>query len=279
MRNGVTRGRSAGEFVGGSIAGRAAGPARVSGPGNHSKYARLETGEKVPSPGDVAAILATLGAPEAERERLVEMATDAEEGNWLKSGSLSPSEELTALMEFERTATGIVDVSPILVPGLFQTADYARSIMTGKPPGEIEARVAMRVGRRDVLSRRHAPRVTAIIMEGALHEPIGGPSVMIDQLRHIVKMAEMEAVTVRVLRGGSRIWTPAHAGPFILFEFPKAAPVVHLEHLSSSAFLSAASDIKTYREAVANLDAMAMGVSESTAFIARCAEDMEDSQG
>ncbi|WP_374957095.1 helix-turn-helix domain-containing protein [Actinopolyspora mortivallis] len=244
---------------------------------HHSKYARFETGEQVPTPAQVSAIAATVGVPEAERERLTEMATDISNGdaNWLKASS--GHDELTTLLEFERTATSIVDVSPILVPGLLQTSDYARTIMAGEPPGEMERLVAMRVGRRDVLTRSKQPvDFTAIIAENALRQPMGGRTVMADQLRHIAKMSELDNVTVHVLPHELTNWTPAHAGPFILFDFAKSAPIVHHEHLSSSAFLSGAGDIQVHREAAVNLREAAMNPTDSVEFILRCATDMED---
>ncbi|NHD18560.1 MULTISPECIES: helix-turn-helix transcriptional regulator [unclassified Actinopolyspora] len=243
---------------------------------HHSKYARFEAGDQPPTSEQVSAILATYGASDSERERLTEMANEIATGdaNWLKAGS--GHDELTTLLEFERTATSIVDVSPILVPGLLQTSDYARTIMAGEPPGEVERLVAMRIGRRDVLTRSKPVDFTAVIAESALRQPMGGRAVMADQLRHIAKMSELDNVTVHVLPHELTSWTPAHAGPFILFDFAKTAPIVHHEHLSSSAFLSGLGDIRTHREAAVNLREAAMNPTDSAEFILRCATDMED---
>ncbi|WP_394378881.1 Scr1 family TA system antitoxin-like transcriptional regulator [Saccharopolyspora spinosa] len=57
-------------------------------------------------------------------------------------------------MEFERTATRIVDVETSIIAGLLHTSDYARAIMGVVPGHDLEARVATRVGRRDVLFRK-----------------------------------------------------------------------------------------------------------------------------
>ncbi|ASU80182.1 hypothetical protein CDG81_20060 [Actinopolyspora erythraea] len=115
----------------------------------------------------------------------------------------------------------------------------------------------------------------AIVMEGALREPIGGREVMTDQLHQLLKLSELDNVTIQVVRSGSTEWTPAHAGPFILFEFPKAAPIVHVEHLSSSAFLSNAGDVRTYSDAATNLRSAAMHPTDSAEFIATIADEME----
>ncbi|WP_026449094.1 helix-turn-helix domain-containing protein [Actinopolyspora mortivallis] len=249
--------------------------------GHHSKVARIETGQIPPTPEIVVALLTTYGAPESDRDRLAAMARDAtEESNWIKPrgqwGQSATDQDLIALIEFERTATNIVDVAPIMIPGLLQTSDYARAVMSaGMPPEAVEAQVTMRVGRRDVLSHRNAPEFLAILGEWALREPMGDQATMADQLQHIVKMSEMNNVTVQVVRTGSGAWTPMHAGQYMLFEFPKAAPVVHVEHLSSDAFLSRPGDIQSYQQATDNLRDVAMTPEASAELIANIAKEME----
>jgi hypothetical protein len=59
-----------------------------------------------------------------------------------------------------------------LVPGLFQTSSYIRAIMEDAevPAGEPATRVAVRIGRSDVLKRQPQPaHLTALVGEGALH--------------------------------------------------------------------------------------------------------------
>ncbi|SDP10429.1 Helix-turn-helix domain-containing protein [Actinopolyspora xinjiangensis] len=248
--------------------------------GHHSKYARLETGQTPQSPEMVVALLTTYGASESERDRLATMARDAtDETNWIKPRTRSVNQDLTTLIEFERTATSIVDVSPIMIPGPLQTADYARAVMSsGTPSEELEAQVTMRVGRRDVLTRRNAPTLHSFIGEWALREPMGSAEIMADQLRHLAKMAELDNVTMRVIPSRTGGWTPAHAGHFLLFEFAKAAPVVHVEHLRSDAFLSSPGEIEVYQEATANLRGVAMSPEDSAELIASIATELEDSQ-
>ncbi|MDP9644136.1 transcriptional regulator with XRE-family HTH domain [Actinopolyspora lacussalsi] len=247
--------------------------------GHHSKYARLETGQTPQSPEIVVALLATYGASESERDRLASMARDAtEETNWIKPRDRSVNPDLTTLIEFERTATSIVDVSPIMIPGPLQTADYARAVMaSGMRAEELEAHVTMRIGRRDVLTRRNPPRLHLFIGEWALREPMGSAEVMADQLRHLTKMTELDNVTLRIVPSRTGGWTPAHAGHFLLFEFAKAAPVVHVEHLQSDAFLSSSGEIEAYQNAVANLHDVAMSPEDSTELIASVITELEDS--
>ncbi|ASU79848.1 XRE family transcriptional regulator [Actinopolyspora erythraea] len=241
---------------------------------SYVSISRYETGARTPQPEDVAQILATLGVTGEKYAELVDMARDADQPNWLDTGHTGIRRELTTLIEFERTAQRITDVATIVIPGLLQTSDYARAIL-GETSSDIEARVAMRVGRRDTLMRRDAPEFVALIWEVALREPLGGYRTMADQLRHLTAMAERPNVTIQVLRTGSTRWHPAHAGSFILFNFPKSAPIVHVEHFQSTAFLHKQKDVLGYESATTTLRELAMSSDESVEFIAKIRDEME----
>ncbi|SDJ81132.1 Helix-turn-helix domain-containing protein [Actinopolyspora mzabensis] len=241
---------------------------------NHVKLGRYESGAQVPAPEFVAVYLAACGTTASERDRVVEMARDADQPDWLTTGRNGSRHELTTLIEFERTAIAISDVATDLVPGLLQTSAYARALMLEMSDQERETRVLMRVGRREVLTDKGVA-FTAIISERALSEPIGGHPVMAEQLRHIVDMSERPNVAVQVLRSGSTVAHPAHMGSFVLYNFPKASPIVHFEHYQSASFLHNPTTAQDYAEAVTTLQTLAMNEEESKKFIANQAEEME----
>ncbi|SFD56197.1 Helix-turn-helix domain-containing protein [Actinopolyspora lacussalsi subsp. righensis] len=246
---------------------------------DHSKISRHESGHSTPpAPEYVASILTALGVSENERERLVEMARGAGEPNWVSPGVPGVQHELTTLIEFERDATQVTEVSTMVLPGLLQIADYARAVMTGASSSDVEARVTLRLGRREILTNKQGPHFTALIMETALRNPIGGRAVLAEQLRHIVDVASWERVTVQVIPAGIERWHPAHAGAFILFEFPKSKPIVHIEQYSSSTFLHEPEDGRAYQEAAGTLRQLVMSPEDSTELIARIANETENSQ-
>jgi uncharacterized protein DUF5753 len=100
---------------------------------------------------------------------------------------------------------------------------------TGVPDHEIEARVATRMGRQVIFSRPSPPEYLAIIDEAALRRPIGGRTVMLEQLGRLMQTTEHSYVSVQVIpydRG-------AHAGlngSFVMLEFATAPRIVHLPH-------------------------------------------------
>ena len=158
---------------------------------SHASVSRWETGARTPRPHDVAAYLARVGAGAEIREELVELAQDPDGSHWLSVGMPDQQRQVATLLELEREAKQLTTVSPLLIPGLLQTGDYARAIMTlaDVPAEEIDTRVAVRVGRRDVITRRSPVELRAYVGEMALRAIIGGPDAMSYQLEQLVPVS------------------------------------------------------------------------------------------
>ncbi|WP_026197670.1 helix-turn-helix domain-containing protein [Sciscionella marina] len=240
---------------------------------SHTAVSHWESGRRAPSVEDLSGVLGVLGVTGEDREHLLKLARDAADPNWLAPGL---DRHMGALMEYERTANLITNVEPLLVPGLLQTSDYARTIMrgAGATQGEAEQRVTLRVGRRDVLTRRKPVEFVAVIGEFALRNPPCDTEVMLDQLHELTKWQAMENVTIQVLPLAHH-YSPALEGPFVLFEFERAKPVVQIEHYRSATTLTDARDVTDYKAAVDILRDNAMSAEETSALIAALMNEME----
>lgn len=242
---------------------------------SHSALSHWESGRRPPSPEDVAGLLGILNVTGEERDRLLELARDASDPNWVTPGL---DKQLAALIEYERTATRITEVNPLLVPGLLQTGDYARAIMraAGATRGEADHRAMVRIGRREVLEREEpaAPEFHALIGEYAFRYPACEASVMAAQARHLLRWAQRDNITIQVvpMRTG---WTPMHSGAFILMEFARARPVIHLEHYRSSLTLTDGGDGQDYQAAADMVRRAAMSPDDTAALIADVAKRLE----
>ncbi len=160
--------------------------------------------------------------------------------------------------------------------GLLQTSDYARAIIGGEalPAGEVEARVLVRMGRRDVIMRSNPVRLTAFLGEAALHEMIGGPRVMADQLRHLTRVAESDTITIQVVRS-SQGWHPGLGGQFVLYDFDGAPSIVLLAHHRTGAFVIEPDDVAVYKTAVDEIHRLAMSPADSLTLITQTAHESE----
>jgi hypothetical protein len=237
---------------------------------SHMKIGRWINEETIPSPEDVSALLAVLGVTGDERERILSMAR-ATESDWLVSGPPGINPQLASVMECERDAQRITEWAPLVTPGLLQTSDYARAVISrggaGLPDHEIETRVMMRIARRDAITRREPVELNAVIGLPAIHGLIGGSDVMADQLAHVADLARRDNVTVQALDLGGD-WLSAHAGPFILYEFRDMPATVYLEHYRSGAFLVDEDDVAAYRSAAEEIRREAMSPDDTAGLIA-----------
>jgi hypothetical protein len=91
--------------------------------------------------------------------------------------------------------------SPLLLPGLLQTAEYARALFLamGMDKEAAEEQVAIRLGRQEILDRPAPPHVVVVLYEAALHNLIGSPQVMHDALIHVAELSQRSNLSVQVI--------------------------------------------------------------------------------
>lgn len=102
---------------------------------------------------------------------------------WLQQHGTRLPQQLRTLIDHENKAVTIDHFEATLVPGLLQTTDYARALIRQAgliPTGEIEDRVAARLGRQSLFGRERPARFTFFIHEFVLRLPVGGPTVMVE---------------------------------------------------------------------------------------------------
>lgn len=230
---------------------------------SEAKVSRVENAKQGVTEADVSAILAVLRVTGCDRERLLKLAREIDQPAWWELGRDLP-EQLTALIDAERRATHITDVTLNLIPGLLQTRSYTRAVMeaSGVEPQDADDMVSIRQVRQGILSSHDPTTLRCFIDEAALSRPIGGPRVMVEQLRHILPASEEQNVSVQVLP----LALGAHAGlagTFVLLDFVKAKPVVYLEARSSGAFLDEPDDVALFQDAVEKLTKVAADPAES----------------
>jgi transcriptional regulator with XRE-family HTH domain len=245
----------------------------------YSVISYWETARRVPRLEDVASFLTAVGMTGETKDAILKIAQRAQARDFLASAGTGIPEALNGVLECERTASAVTNWSPQLIPGLLQTADYARAII-GKadwPRTEVEQRVTLRVGRRDALTRRNPLHLTAVIGEGALHQRIGGFEVMADQLHQLTRFAALNSVEVRIVPEYGD-WHPGLVGPFVLYEFPAAPAIVHIEHHRSGVFLFEPDSVADYKIALDTLCRRAMSHERSVQRIGEIAASMEESR-
>jgi transcriptional regulator with XRE-family HTH domain len=126
---------------------------------------------------------------------------------------------LLDLSEMEHYAVSMRVAQVVHLPGLLQTADYARLVFQQSsselPPPEVEFRVSQRIKRQKILYGESPKPYQVTIHEAALRMQFGGRETARAQLEHIVAMSERPNITVRAI-------------PFAAGAFPGAGHTVEL---------------------------------------------------
>ncbi|HYY80120.1 MAG TPA: helix-turn-helix transcriptional regulator [Actinomycetes bacterium] len=229
-----------------------------------SKISRMELGRVGFKERDVADLLTMYGiTDDQERQALLNLARQANTpGWWHRYGDLLPG-WFQAYVGLEEAATLIRTFEVQFVPGLLQTDDYARAVITqgnpAAPAEEVERRVGLRQRRQDLLTRPGPDgsprRLWAVVDEAALRRPIGGRKVLRGQLEHLIEATGLPTVTLQVLPfhvGGHA----AEGGAFTILRFsePDLPDVVYVEQLTSALYLDKLDDVDAYAAVMNRLD-------------------------
>ena len=120
-------------------------------------------------------------------------------------------------VEREREAASIREFNALAVPGLLQTEEYARALFRACKPAdsdeEIGQHVAARLERQAILDRPKPPMLWAVVDEGVLRRPVGGPETFCRQLTHLARVGKRPGIVFQVMPFSAG----AHAG--LLGEF------------------------------------------------------------
>ncbi|MET8873797.1 helix-turn-helix transcriptional regulator [Nocardia sp. NPDC004604] len=243
--------------------------------GSHAKISRLELGRTGFKERDIRDLLTLYGVSDPEeRERFLDLARQANEpGWWHRYSDLLPSWFGTYL-GLEQAATKIRTYEAHLVPGLLQTPEYARAVMSlGYEDADMDRRVQVRIKRQEVLRRVDPPTVWAIIDEAALHRPVGGSRVHREQMEHLIELAQLPNVTVQVLPYSAGEHAAAGSSFSILrFAESELPDIVYLEHLTSALYLDRRQDLALYLSVMDRLSVQAESPGESLKILAEYAK-------
>ncbi len=231
-----------------------------------SKVSRIETGQVGVTPRDVRDMVELYHLEVARRDELVQLARDAREKGWWV-GFEGNVERIDKLVGLETEASEICEFEALVVPGLLQTADYARATIRAFYPEMddrvVEQNVALRRARQELLALSPRPIFNAIVDEGVLRRPVGGADVMRAQLEHLIDRSGWPNVSLQVLpfeRGEHGV-----VNGFTILSFAETADldVVYVESEAADLYLDAPDQLKRYLERFELLRSKALDCADS----------------
>jgi transcriptional regulator with XRE-family HTH domain len=227
-----------------------------------AKISRYELAQSGLKPDDVARLLEFYGVQGSQREQLLALAEEATHKGWWEAYSDVLTEGHLAFIALEAEATSILEWQVNVVPGLLQTEQYAREVLSGYhevatiSPRAIQRRLETRLTRQQLLTRDEPLEYVALMDESVLHRQRGDRSVMYTQLQRLADIAELSNVTIQVvpLKGNHGLAVDA----FAILQFGKAHEttlhdVVSLEHLSNELYVQGDTDTYQFRLAFDHL--------------------------
>lgn len=217
---------------------------------SQGKVSKIENGRTVPSPEDAEtwATAAGQSALAAELAALAEsVGTQTRGYGGRRRDTLAARAEEAGVAE--SMATVVRSFQPAIIPGLLQTADYARCVigMLDTPAEDIAPAVNARMQRQDALYRER-DRFEFALTEGALRWRPGPPEMMITQYDRLIRVIDM-GVNLRVLPFAVRAPT-FYDSPLTIFEIPDD-PVVVVEGTPREQYYREERDLETCRTAFA----------------------------
>jgi len=207
---------------------------------SHSKLSRLESGRVAFKDRDIVDLFIHYGVTDAAQiETLRGVAVRANSRGWWHDYSDILPPWFEEYISLEEAAVQIRGYEVQFVPGLLQTEEYARAVtlLAYSNPKEISRRVSLRMARQARLSGAEPVALGMVLDEAALMRPIGGPSVMRAQLKHLIEMSQRPNVTLQILPfkvGGHA----AAGGPFSVLHFAESdlSDIVYLEQLATAQY-------------------------------------------
>ena len=219
---------------------------------------RIESGMVAVRSLDVEQMCRLYGATDDMTKALMALARETKaKGWWQTYGDVVP-EWFDLFVGLEAAANRMAEYEHSVVPGLFQSEGYARTIIAADNPGEtgeeIARRVELRLGRQAILRRPIDPPVLQVaIRESVLQTPVGGAAVMADQLDHLVKVAEQPSVSLRVVPDSAGYHPGIVSGSFTILRFPlngggvdSEPPTIYREMYTGALYLDKAAEVQRF---------------------------------
>ncbi|MFJ8309804.1 MULTISPECIES: helix-turn-helix domain-containing protein [unclassified Streptomyces] len=181
-----------------------------------SKVSRLENGKQTATADDLDAWAHAAGAPgQADDLKSRLRGLESQQRSWRRqlSAGHRPVQD-RYVVEYRGTAT-VRGYEATVIPGLFQTPDYARHVLAQnaelmQSPRDTDAAVQARMKRQEVLYEA-GKLFRVLIWEGALHALICPRDVMAGQLDRLVGLIGMSTVGLGIVPFGAPLkMTPKH---------------------------------------------------------------------
>lgn len=190
---------------------------------------------------------------------LMSMAQERGRGWWDAHRSIMGRTALD-LAELESRSSQIHSHELLFIPGLLQTADYARAVCGASEDDRsvIDQYVSFRMQRQQILSGDSPVGLHAIVHEAALHAQPGGDRIMRQQLLKLIELSRSAHIVIQIFPYEAGMYS-AFSSAFTLFgSTTPQLDTVHVEQPVSSPVVRDHDEVSKYADIFRKLSALAL---------------------
>lgn len=235
-----------------------------------TKINYLESGRNQQQPEQITALFEFYGQftqiDEAQVQRLSALAARADRTN-TPYRDVVP-DWLRTFVGLESLASTIFTYRHSVFPEQLQTPAYAAALLQGHlqvAPMDVPRVVTARMARQRV-DATNPLRLRAVIDEAVLDRAVGGPSVLLAQLEHVVQVMHHDTVQLRVLPLAHAVHDGL-AGEFMLLDFDHARSIGYVEYFAGAVYVQQPDQLALYTMAAQRLWSAGLSAAESAALL------------
>ncbi|WP_241479705.1 helix-turn-helix domain-containing protein [Nocardiopsis lucentensis] len=239
-----------------------------------AKLSKIERGQAAVSKADLHLFFQVLNVSDDVRPTLIELGAQSRRPRRNRTTTFEqelPGKNFERYLGLEEIAVGIKDWHPYLIPGLLQTPEYARALISANPlllPDQVDHLVQLRLERQQTLHRATDPlQLWSIVEEYALRRVLGSQEIRDDQLRHLLTMGQKPNVNIQVVPESAG----AHAGLDGAFAILDAGnhlpPVVYIDSRGMNTYVEGVTELAIYKATYDHIQSAALSPVQSAEVI------------
>lgn len=246
-----------------------------------AKISRIENARVGVLPRDVKFLLGVYGLTDQDEawQLLLTLARESRSRGWWHQHGDAVPDWFEVYVGLEAEATTISAYDAEFIPGLLQTAEYARAVhradLLTATDEEAEGRVRVRMARQARLTAGDGPHAWFVLNEAVIRRRVGGRATTHDQLTRLLEAAELPSVTLQVIPFDVGAH-PAMDGAFSILGFREGTDpsIVYIEYQTGALYLEKPDEVRRYGLIFDHLRAAALPVDASRALITSRADEL-----
>ncbi|WP_177328101.1 helix-turn-helix domain-containing protein [Streptomyces atratus] len=172
--------------------------------------------------------------------------------------------------QLEKKAVALSVYGVYAIPGLLQTAEYARAVFQMRRPllddDAIERGLSGRLARQEIYDRHPTPLLSFVVEEEALRRPVGGRAVLLGQLEQLLLIGRKRNVEIQVMPT-DREDHGALGGPFTLIDTVQGQRIAYAEAQGDSRLYTGQAKVRQLEARYGIIRSQALTPRESSEFV------------